>query len=307
MGSPSVVPIPPKQYAASMHPGDGVPVPEGFIACIRRIEASLNMPTWFVIQPGGDGPFDDLEQPIMKMFCASSCELPKGQQIALLLDSPGGSAKCAYQIARYIRNNCGRFTAVVAEYAKSAATLLALGADRIILANNAELGPLDVQLLDADREMRISALDEVQALERLNAFALQAVDTGMLFFKRRSGKTINSLLPGVQGFVAEMLQPLFEKIDAVHYTQMSRLLKVAEEYAIRLLQPKYSKKDAQEIARLLVHQYPEHGFFIDREEANSIGLETEEPQGELASAIEDLIPFIQEATFVGKLVEVNNP
>lgn len=74
-----------------------------------------------------------------------------------------------------------------------------------------------VQVFDFEREDYSSALNEVQALGRLNAFALQAVDTGMILFSGRSGKTLGSLLPMVQDFVAEVMRPLFEKIDTVHY------------------------------------------------------------------------------------------
>ena len=115
---------------------------------------------------------------------------------------------------------------------------------------------------------------------------------------------MNVLLPGAQHFVAEMLQPLFEKIDTVHYTYMSRLLKVAEEYAVRLLSPKYSTEKAQAIARNLVHQYPEHGFFIDSDEASKIGLETVEAQGEMDSAIEMMLEYIQDVTYIGRLEEI---
>ncbi len=63
-------------------------------------------------------------------------------------------------------------------------------------------------------------------------------------------------------------------LDAVHYTQMSRALKVAEEYAVRLLQANYPAEKARGIARHLVEKYPEHEFVIDADEAASFGLRT---------------------------------
>jgi len=302
--TPLTVVPPQKRYAASIHPGKDHVLPDGFVQGIQKLETALGMPVWFMIHSGGTGEFDDLETPTRKCLCSHKNGIAAGQPIALVVDSSGGSVKCAYQIARYLRRTCGGFTAVVPEWAKSAATLLVLGADRIILGKNAELGPLDVQIIDPDREQRISALDEVQALDRLNSFALQAIDAQMLLLVRRSGKTMNVLLPGAQHFVAEMLQPLFEKIDTVHYTYMSRLLKVAEEYAVRLLSPKYSTEKAQAIARNLVHQYPEHGFFIDSDEASKIGLETVEAQGEMDSAIEMMLEYIQDVTYIGRLEEI---
>jgi len=193
----------------------------------------------------------------------------------------------------------------VPDYAKSAATLLLLGSDKIIMGKNAELGPLDAQVYDNDREQRLSALDEVQALERLNAFALQAVDATLMHLKRRTRKTYNALLPEVQKFVAAMIAPLFDKIDTVHYTQMSRLLKVAEEYAVRLLQPKYNPERASEIARHFVHQYPAHEFFVTLEDARIAGLDfVEEAQGEVASAMAAMAPFLQGSNYIGTLEEI---
>jgi hypothetical protein len=300
---PPTVP-PAKRYAASIHPGKNYILPDGFVQAIQKLEVALGMPVWFMIHSGGDGEFDDLEIPTRKCLCSRRNGIPAAQPIALVVDSGGGSAKCAYQIAKYLRKTCGGFTAVVPEWAKSAATLLVLGADHVILGRNAELGPLDVQIVDPDREQRISALDEVQALDRLNAFALQAIDAQMLLLLKRSGKTTNILLPGVQHFVAELLRPLFEKIDTVHYTYMSRLLKVAQEYAVRLLTPKYATEKAEEIARALVHDYPEHGFVIDVQEASKIGLETIEAEGEVDSAIENMLEYIKNVTYIGKLEEI---
>ena len=305
--TPVPVPTPPavQKYAASIYPGPSSELPEGFVNCIQNLQATLQMPVWFMIQEGGPKRFQDVDYATKKAFCCSKSGLPENQKIALVIDSPGGDAKAAYQIARFVRKRCGGFTALVPEYAKSAATLLSLGADKIIIAKNAELGPLDAQVYDNDREQRLSALDEIQALDRLNAFALQAIDASLWYLKRRTGKSMNALLPGVQNFVGTMIQPLFEKIDTVHYTQMSRLLKVAEEYAIKLLQPKYSLKQATEIARHFVHEYPAHDFFVNLEDTEAAGLDcVEEAKGELDSALEGIVEHIQDATYIGKLQEI---
>jgi hypothetical protein len=102
-----------------------------------------------------------------------------------------------------------------------------------------------------------------------------------------------------------MLRPLFDKIDTVHYTQMSRLLKVAEEYAVRLLQPKYNLRQATAIARYFVHEFPSHDFFINLEDAQMAGLDcVEEAQGDADSAIEEMVKFVQGTTYIGTLEEM---
>jgi hypothetical protein len=249
-------------------------------------------------------PFHELDDHTRDAFIASVRLLPPGEPITILIDSPGGSAKCAYQLASFLRKHCGGFKVIIPDYAKSAATLLVLGADEIVMSKHAELGPLDVQIFDYEREDYSSALNEVQALERLNAFALQAVDAGMMLLGGRSGKSVATLLPLMQNFVANMLRPLFEKIDTVHYTQMSRSLKVAEEYAVRLLKRKFPKEYAEEMARHLVHDYPDHGFYIDHAEAATFGLKTILPTGKLENAIEEMVRNLQGVVAIGKLEEV---
>jgi hypothetical protein len=303
----------PKKYGASCFPPKGNALPENFVAAVQAVESILKTSVWLLIQdpPGEDQSIlsrpprcHTLDDSILAAFLMSKSTLPKGKPLVLIIESPGGQADSAYRIACFLRQHCGGFLAIVPAFAKSAATLLTLGADKIILSPHAELGPLDVQIFDPNREDLGSALNEVQALERLNAFALKAADEGMMLFTSRSGKSLDKLLPQVLHFVAEMVKPLFEKIDTVHYTQMSRLLKVAEEYAIRLLEPRYPIKRAEEIARQLVNGYPEHGFFINREEATRIGLKTSSPQDDLETALEKLSAASHGLVVVGQLQEI---
>jgi ClpP class serine protease len=103
------------------------------------------MPVWFLIQPGGSADFRELDYETKVAMCSAVSVLPEGEKIALIVDSPGGEAKAAHQIARLIRKRCEGFVGIVPEYAKSAATLLLLGSDKIIMGKNAELGPLDAR------------------------------------------------------------------------------------------------------------------------------------------------------------------
>lgn len=290
----------PKTFA-SIHPGPQKSLPKKFVELVRKLEESLEMPVFMIIQHGGDGTFSSMDEDLVDAVTATMNKLPADLPVALLLDSPGGIAKCAFQIGNLFRKNCGKFVAVIPRYAKSAATLLSLGADRIILGKYAELGPLDAQTFDREREEHLSALDEVQALERLHAFALEALDRSMMFVLGRSGKKVGTLYPHMMSFVNGMIRPLFEKIDAVHYTQSARTLKIAEEYAVRLLKPKYLDEEARKIAESLVSKYPDHGFFIGADEADSLGLEYEEPSAEISATLDLMKPFLSKLTVIGTL------
>ncbi len=312
--SPPVQPPPAVTRYASIYPGPspGSDVSAEFAQSIRLLQEALGMPVWFLLHGetctcpdcglAQHGAYDYITEEVADGFVGSAPDLPK-EPVALVLHSPGGDAKSAYLIADVLRRRCGGFVAVVPRYAKSAATLLSLGASRIIMAPFAELGPLDAQIPDPEREDVISALDEVHALDRLHAFSLEAIDRTLTFFKSRSGKKIDTLLPRSSQLVTDLVRPLFEKIDAVHYTQMSRVLKVAEDYAVRLLQPEYATRTAHRIARNLVENYPDHRFMIDQEEASRVGLRAELAPPKLAEILAGILLNWDGSPKIGTLTE----
>ena len=75
-------------------------------------------------------------------------KFPVGDVIHLLIHSPGGHADPAYKAMKFFRKRFKTVVAIVPLYAKSAATLMCLGADKIFMGEFAELGPLDVQIND---------------------------------------------------------------------------------------------------------------------------------------------------------------
>lgn len=146
--TPAPVIVTPPSYFASIHPGPQHPLPVAFVDAVKTLEGTLGMPLWLYIQDqNGEARFDEVNEDVMKAFWAAArSQMQANQPIALLIDSPGGYSKSAYQTATLLRHRCGEFTAIIPRYAKSAATLLALGASVIILNTDAELGPLDVQI-----------------------------------------------------------------------------------------------------------------------------------------------------------------
>lgn len=305
---PASSPPKPKLYTASIYPGTGpgARIDTELAEAVLALEGVMKTPVLVVIQDRVDeeDPFTMLAEEVGAGFYEEAKSLERDRPVSLLIHSNGGLAKPAYQIARFLNAHCGHFDAIVPDFAKSAATLLALGARRVIMGEHAELGPLDAQVFDADREEFSSALNEVQSLERLQAFSLSALDAAVLFTSQRTHKRIGSLLPICLQHVAELTRPLFEKIDTVHYTSSSRLLKIGEEYAIRLLAPQYGEDLAKNIARALVHNYPDHGFMIDSVEAGRLGLRTFRPTPEQSVAMEALKPHLNMCTVIGRVVEV---
>jgi len=64
----------------------------------------------------------------------------------LMMNSPGGSPTTAEKIILTCRSYTESFRAIVPQSAMSAATLIAMGADSILMTETAEVGPIDPQM-----------------------------------------------------------------------------------------------------------------------------------------------------------------
>jgi ATP-dependent protease ClpP protease subunit len=65
----------------------------------------------------------------------------------LMIHTIGGSGEMAEKIVEMCRNHCaGEFRVIIPNMAKSAGTLIALGADKIIMGHCSEVGPIDPQI-----------------------------------------------------------------------------------------------------------------------------------------------------------------
>ena len=207
---------------------------------------------WLLIQSGRgenvaatEGGSSTLNEETRMAFFSERNNLPRREeQLVLLIDSLGGQAKAAYQLAMFFRHYSDGFIALVPKTAKSAATLLTLGADDIMLGSSGELGPVDAQVREG--EHYVPALDRVKTLERQHASALEALDRAMALLTLRSEQDVKELMPVAIEFAARLSQPYLQKNDMLDYTRKSRLLKIGEDYASRLLERQFERKEVPE-------------------------------------------------------------
>ena len=69
-----------------------------------------------------------------------------GDELDLILHSPGGSPEAAEAIVSYLRSRFSKIRVIVPNLAMSAATMIACAADEIVLGKHSFLGPTDPQL-----------------------------------------------------------------------------------------------------------------------------------------------------------------
>lgn len=80
-------------------------------------------------------------------------------------------------------------------------------------------------------------------------------------------------------FIAQFMEPLISKLDPHIIHKATNELKVAEEYALRMLNMRnldkgrpMDKGAAKRLLKRLVKDYPTHAFVISRTEAQELGL-----------------------------------
>jgi hypothetical protein len=173
---------------------------------------------------------------------------------------------------------------IVPHYAKSAGTLMCLGANRIYMGQHSELGPLDAPLEHPlGKGIRLSALDGVKPLELLAEFSENLVISKMgLSIRGQVGLGRQESISLALGFVADFLQPIMAQLDPLLINMCYRYLEIAQKYGCELLErymlngTPHSHEVATRAIRELVWNYPEHGYAISIQEAKRIGLLVDE-------------------------------
>jgi len=112
-----------------------------------------------------------LDDDDMEMLLGVLQELDLSKGLALLISSPGGDGLAAVRIVRACRtcSGTGEYWAIVAGKAKSAATMVCMGASKIFMGPASELGPVDPQIIreeDGNRK-RFSVYNYLRSYKEL--------------------------------------------------------------------------------------------------------------------------------------------
>lgn len=183
----------------------------------------------------------------------------KSKIIDLFLYSRGGDVSVPWRITSMIREFCDEFNVLIPYKAQSAATLLSLGADNIIMGKKAELGPIDPTLVKSSVGEGSLPRQEI-SVEDVNSF--------LSFIKEKANLNDQSALASVVSNLINQISPL--TLGNVN-RQNSHIRLVAR----RLLTSRKLKMDEEKINTIietLTEKIYSHGHAIGRKEAKDKGL-----------------------------------
>ncbi|MBM6583996.1 hypothetical protein ILT44_27735 [Microvirga sp. BT689] len=179
-----------------------------------------------------------------RIYRAASKNRDDGKDILLILQSAGGSIEPAYLISKTLKRLAKeKFSVAIPRRAKSAATLISLGADEIHMGLMSQLGPIDPQFGGLPALALGNALDVIAELTSRFPTA-----SDML-----SKYLTDNLSPRTLGY-------------------FQRVSESAVQYAERLLTSKGlpNGKTPHQVADHLVNHYKDHGFVIDIDESREL-------------------------------------
>ena len=207
-------------------------------------ESSLNK--YFVAFLWTQGSISDYHLGRIYQHLKSGNVQDKEKGILLVINSPGGAIGPAFQISKICNKYKGekKFIVAIPRQAKSAATLISVGANEIHMGDLGQLGPIDPQLPNGMPVIGVH--DALIALAEIVTKHPEAVTLFARFLEKKMNLEILGWL--------------------------TRIPQSASQYAQKLLKINYGQYETkiQDIAKVLVEGYKHHGFVIDADEAETI-------------------------------------
>lgn len=209
--------------------------------------------------------------------------------LALMVSSPGGDGLAAERIVNTCRaySGTGDYWAIVPGRAKSAATIVCMGASKIFMAAPSELGPVDPQILRREQS----------GLKQFSAYSLVSGYTKLF---EDAVKAKGNLEPFIQQL---------QKYDIREINKYSDLIKLSESIAVKILKSGCMSAKSTAAIKKAVEIFLDpkkgtisHSRSINREEARNCGLciENLDVNSDSWRAIYEL--YVRTETFVGSQI-----
>lgn len=196
---------------------------------------------------------DQLFQHSVARFEETIHDADPKKDLHIILHTPGGSGETAVRLVHQAQRACKELTVIVPDQAKSAGTLLALGAHHILMGRTSDLGPVDPQIIMHDGRLA-SAKEIVAAVERAEKAVEEHPDTYAFHV---------AMLSDVSGVMVEQARNAINHSDSL----LQRALEC---------HPGRSRREASNLARKLskplIEEPQDHATTISAERARMIGI-----------------------------------
>lgn len=190
---------------------------------------------------------------VITPFADAVHDVQPDQPLDLMLTSLGGDAEAAITMAAMCHAEREDFRVIVPETAASAATLLALAAEAVVMSDTSALGPVDPQILLPDRGHFFPAKGIVELVDDLD------------------GKTRDN------PHAYELYAALLADVDAVAYQRAKDAIRRTGELVPEVLRLRHTPPSDSDIERMTedLQSSAVHSATIGHARAKELGIPTE--------------------------------
>ena len=235
---------------------------------LQQIESHRNSKVVLYVTGDRQGLETMIGQDVIDLFVDHLDEIGPIKKISLVLYTPGGSTSAAWNLVNLLQMFCDDFEIIAPGKCMSAGTLIALGADRVVMTKQATLGPIDPSIQHPLGPSIPGASAEARA-----GVSVEAVEGYLDAIRKCQAGEL---------FEGQALMALSEQVHPLVLGQIFRSRQQIRDLAGRLLKKHTDKKDQiDQIVDFLCSESGSHDYTINRREAKRLGLNVEKCSEEL--------------------------
>ncbi|MFA5412641.1 MAG: ATP-dependent Clp protease proteolytic subunit [Candidatus Micrarchaeia archaeon] len=199
---------------------------------------------------------------------------PPDSRVLVSINSAGGDPDATYQIYKLLKSQFTKVDFAVPRFAKSAATLLALSGDNLLMSRVGELGPLDIQL---------------------------EVSSGFWISGNSVRDSIN-MINELYSENPEVAKEWLKQLNPIVFSELDRKNEITEEYANKM----WNLPDKKKAIKALVEKYPHHGYVIDIDEVQELGFKVEKLEGnkKICDSLMEIVRIDNALAQLGKISKI---
>jgi len=235
---------------------------------IESLEKALNARVLTLVTGDRQGMETRIAPDILPLISEQLSRIGIVKEVALLLYTPGGDSIAGWGLVNLIRQYCSKLKVLIPFRALSCGTLIALGADEILMGRHGLVSPIDPSVASpfnppapAVPQPGVLPLLPVSVEDMIGFLDLARKEIGL--------KTEESM--------ANVLRILVDKVHPLALGAVYRAREHNSSLATKLLSSHTSDKaKVGRIVKLLTQELPTHSYLIGRSEAKEIGLDIQE-------------------------------
>lgn len=243
---------------------------------LTRFDACTHSATIVYYAPPGGKPLEHSDAAALRRSLYR-CSSGRHARINLVLTTEGGQVAAARKIAVMIRSICDTLITYIPERARSAGTILSMASSDIVLAEMAELGPVD-PFLRADAKSK--AFSQTVSSEEIRCFS----QMGKEWFGLTS-----------EASRLELVRMLCDSFAPTTLTSFYRAEQYVRQVLIQLLGFQfiaYTRDQLAKIADGLLTKFPDHFHSLTTSDLCEIGVrvrDCKEPEREFLQELQSLL------------------